>query len=319
MGVPVNQASSSSAISALEIDSVSYRYGDKLALDRLSFNVESGTIFGILGPNGSGKSTLFRLVSTLSAVHEGSIRVFGCCTKRDTAAVRSLLGVVFQSPSLDRKLTVLENLRCQAALYGMTGNARNARIDEVCSLLGIAERLKDRCEKLSGGLKRRVELAKGLLHKPKVLLMDEPSTGLDPAARLDLWHAISNLKQDYGTTIVLTTHLLEEADKCDMIAIMNAGTLVALDAPDRLRAEGGETVITITTNSPEEVAAAIRDRLNLEPQTTSTEVRLRLPNAGERIHQIMEVSQSKATSINIGRPSLEDVFIAKTGHEFHGA
>lgn len=319
MGIPVSIQNSLAATNAVEIDSVSYRYGDKLALDRLSFAIESQRIFGVLGPNGSGKSTLFRLISTLSALRDGTIRVFGCCTKTETAAVRSLLGVVFQSPSLDRKLTVIENLRCQAALYGLSGTARNQRIDEVCSLLGISDRLKDRCEKLSGGLKRRVELAKGLLHKPKLLLMDEPSTGLDPAARLDLWHAITSLKQDYGTTIVLTTHLLEEADKCDTIAIMNAGSLVALDAPDRLRAEGGETIITITTNAPNDVASKIRDRLSIEPQVTTTEVRLRIPDANQYINQIMDVSQSMATSITIGRPSLEDVFIAKTGHEFHGA
>ncbi len=303
--------------SALSVKNVTHRYKETTALNGLSFEVPAGQIFGILGPNGSGKSTLFRLVSTLTRVQTGSVEVLGWCTQANTSQVRQQLGVVFQSPSLDRKLTVLENIRCQAALYGLSGAERDKRIDEFVSMMGLTDKLNDRSEKLSGGQKRRVELAKGLLHRPKVLLLDEPSTGLDPAARLDLWQALTQLRDNHGTSIILTTHLLDEADKCDCIAILNAGAMVSCDRPENLRSEAGEVVVCISANDPQAVANIIKERLNMESRIVEQQVRITAPEAMSSLSAVIEETKALASSVTIGRPSLEDVFIAKTGHQFH--
>ncbi len=303
--------------SALSVKNVTHRYKEVTALDGLSFEVPAGQVFGILGPNGSGKSTLFRLVSTLTRVQTGSIQVLGWCTQSNTSQVRQQLGVVFQSPSLDRKLTVLENIRCQAALYGLSGSERDKRIDEFVSMMGLTDKLNIRSEKLSGGQKRRVELAKGLLHRPKVLLLDEPSTGLDPAARLDLWQALTQLRDSYGTSIILTTHLLDEADKCDCIAILNAGVMVACDRPENLRSETGEVVVCISTNDPKAVAQILNERLGIDSKILDQQVRITTPKASSSLSAVVDETKAFASSVSIGRPSLEDVFIAKTGHLFH--
>ena len=305
------------ASSALSVKNVSHHYKEVVALNGLSLDVPAGQIFGVLGPNGSGKSTLFRLVSTLTRVQRGSVEVFGWCTQANTSEVRQHLGVVFQSPSLDRKLTVLENIRCQAALYGLSGKERDDRIDEFVKRMGISDKLNMRCEKLSGGQKRRVELAKGLLHRPKVLLLDEPSSGLDPASRLDLWQALTQLRNEFGTTIILTTHLLEEADKCDRVAILNLGAVVACDRPELLRSETGEVVICIATNDTQDVARILNDRLGITSKVLDGQVRITTPDAMSSLSAIIEQTQSLASSVLVGRPSLEDVFIAKTGHKFH--
>ncbi len=234
---------------------------------------------GILGPNGSGKSTLFKLIATLVKVQQGGISVFGADTNRDTHLVRSRIGIVFQSPSLDKKLTVLENIRCQAALVGLAGAARDTRIAEVMKQLGLDDRASERCEKLSGGLKRRVEIAKGILHFPPLLLLDEPSTGLDPSARLDLWNALTNLHNNHGVTVVLTTHLLEEAEKCDSLAILHQGKCVAYDSPDSLRKQSGNEILTIQCADPETVAQKLKDRFqwSYEWWATPSEFRLNEP------------------------------------------
>jgi len=302
---------------AISVKSVSHQYKLVVALDKLTFDVEAGQIFGILGPNGSGKSTLFRLVSTLTQVQSGAIEVLGWDTRSSTAEVRQQIGIVFQSPSLDRKLTVLENISCQAALYGLQGSFRDQRIAELVSMLGLEEKLNVRCEKLSGGQKRRVELAKGLLHRPKVLLLDEPSTGLDPAARLDLWQALTQLRDAHGTSIILTTHLLEEADKCDRIAILNAGAVVACDRPDNLRKETGEIVVCITTSNPQMVSTILKEQFKLSSIIFDQQVRITAPEALTSLSDLIEATKSMATSVQVGRPSREDVFIAKTGHQFH--
>ena len=300
----------------LDVQNVSHRYAKMTAVADLSLQVQPAEIFAILGPNGSGKSTLFRIVSTLVGIQEGRIFVNGFDVQSETDRVREQLGVVFQSPSLDRKLTVMENMLCQCALVGLRGDAKTSRIEELVRSMGLQEKLHVRCEKLSGGQKRRVELAKGLLHKPKVLLLDEPSTGLDPASRLDLWHVLSELRRESGTTIVMTTHLLEEADKCDRVAILNKGSMVACGSPEQLRSEAGDMIVSISTHDPQSVARILIDRLHMEPTVFEQQVRVSHPSAVSQLPAIVEATKLLANSVSVGRPSLEDVFVAKTGHQF---
>ncbi len=300
---------------ALDVQQVSHSYGEQRALDNLSLEVAGGTIFALLGPNGSGKTTLFRLISTIAKLQSGDIRIFGASPRTDLAAVRSSIGIVFQSPSLDRKLTVLENIRCQAALYGLSGPMLKSRIDEVVQQLGIDDRLSSIVETLSGGLKRRVELAKGILHRPRLLLLDEPSTGLDPAARLDLWHALEQLRADYQVTVLLTTHLLEEADKADCIAILHQGRTVAVGSPSHLRSELGAQVLSIQTNDQPGVLAWLESR-SITSQQFDNQLRVTGSSAAALVAPLAQDFGSRIQSLTLGQPSLEDVFAARTGHKY---
>jgi ABC-2 type transport system ATP-binding protein len=272
----------------------------------------------MLGPNGSGKSTLFRLISTLVPVQSGSIHVLGLDVMQRRSEVRHCLGVVFQSPSLDRKLTVRENMECQAALYGITGVERKERISLLARKMGLDDRLGDRCEKLSGGMKRRAELAKGLLHRPRLLILDEPSTGLDPSARLELWQALETLREEWNTTILLTTHLLDEADKCDRLAILDGGRLVALDSPENLRKETGETVISVASHEPLRIAALLKERFGWEPSVVGDGVRVVTHESSQCVSEVLVLLGSSVHSVTVGRPGLEDVFLRKTGSTFLG-
>jgi len=305
-----------SSAAAVEVREVSHHYGARRALVDVSLSIDAREVFVFLGPNGGGKTTLFRLLSTLIPLRQGRIWIAGADVARQTQQVRRSMGVVFQAPSLDRKLTVRENLDHQGVLYGLAGAELSARRDELLQRLGLSDRRDELCEQLSGGLRRRVELAKGLLHRPQVLLLDEPSTGLDPGARRDLWEYLHQLRQRDGVTIVLTTHLLEEADKADRIAILNQGSLVALDTPERLRGSLGGDTITITTERPRELAGAITERFGCEAQVVDDSVRLQQPEGHRWIAQLVEAFPVEIQSITLGQPSLEDVFVARTGHRF---
>ncbi|HWB11022.1 MAG TPA: ATP-binding cassette domain-containing protein [Pirellulales bacterium] len=301
---------------AIETSQLVHRYGERTALAALDLSVETGEIFALLGPNGGGKTTLFRLLSTLIPIQQGSARVLGYDVAGETAEVRRRIGVVFQAPALDKKLTVDENLRHQGHLYGMSGRPLQRRSDEMLSRLRLADRRRDLVETLSGGLRRRVELAKGMLHGPRLLLLDEPSTGLDPAARSDLWDYLRQIRGEDGVTVALTTHLLEEAEKADRLAILNAGSLVALDTPDRLRASVGGDTLTIETDEAASLAAAIADRFGLPAHEVDGSVRLELPDAAQWVPRLIEALPGRIESITLGKPTLEDVFIARTGHRF---
>ncbi len=301
---------------AIEVVEVTHRYGERTALDALSLSVHEQELFVFLGPNGGGKTTLFRLLSTLIPVQRGSVAILGRDVARDVALVRASIGVVFQAPSLDRKLTVSENLRHQGRLYGLAGAELRLRMAEVLDRLGLADRARDLVEKLSGGLRRRVELAKGLLHRPRVLLLDEPSTGLDPGARSDVWRYLRELRETDGVTVALTTHLLEEAERADRIAILHQGQLVALDTPEALKAELGGDSITIATADPENLSAAIQRRFACGPSVVDGAVRVEHPDGHVLLGKLCEAFPAEITSITLGKPSLEDVFIARTGHRF---
>jgi ABC-2 type transport system ATP-binding protein len=304
------------ADTAIDVSHVTHCYGSRTAVNSLSLRVNSGEIFVFLGPNGSGKTTLFRVLATLIPLQEGEITILGYNLRTEAAAIRSRLGVVFQAPSLDKKLTVAENLRYQGKLYGLGGAKLENRCDEMLTALGIADRVGDRTETLSGGMRRRVELAKGLLHRPQLLLLDEPSTGLDPGARSDLWKYLEQIRVQDGVTIVLTTHLLEEAERGDRIAIMHNGSLAALDTPIALQAAVGGDSITIRTADPTNLAAAIRQRFSSNVIVLEDTVRLEQPQGHQWIARLVEAFPAEIQSITLGKPTLEDVFIHTTGHRF---
>ena len=301
---------------AVDVRGVSHCYGSRRALVDLTLDIGRGELFAVLGPNGGGKSTLFRLLSTLIPLQVGSASILGYDLARDAHAVRTMIGVVFQAPSLDRKLTVAENIRLQAALYGVCGRELQSRLDELLKQFGLRDRAGELTERLSGGLRRRAELAKGLIHQPQVLLLDEPSTGLDPAARGDLWRYLKSLQAERGTTIVLTTHFLDEADGADRIAILHEGQLVALGPPGELKSTVGGDSLTIETAYAAALVDELQKQLDLPARVVDGAVRVEVADGHTWVPRIMEAFPGKVTAIRLGKSSLEDVFIARTGHRF---
>ncbi|MCA9432211.1 MAG: ATP-binding cassette domain-containing protein, partial [Candidatus Omnitrophica bacterium] len=246
----------------------------------------------------------------------GSVRVFGHETRADSDLVRQSMGVVFQSFSLDKLLTVEENLKCQGRLYGLSGSDLQNRIEDRLTKVGLRDRLKDRVGTLSGGMQRRVEIAKGLLHQPRLLLMDEPSTGLDPGARIDLWRYLKKLQQEEGTTIFLTTHLMEEAEKCDRLGILSKGKLSGLGSPRELKSEIGGEVVTLSVKDRESASKKIAETFGAEVNIQNGSLRFEIPHAKDRINDILNLLSEEPESIHIGKATLEDVFIHRTGHRF---
>lgn len=300
---------------ALSIRDVRYRYGEHQAVRGVSLDVAPGEVFALLGPNGSGKTTLFRLISTLVPLQEGEIDVLGVSLREHPSAVRGHLGVVFQSPSIDKKLTVLENLMHHGRLYGLGGSTLKQRATEMIERLGLADKLTDSVETLSGGQRRRVELAQAMLHDPKLLVLDEPATGLDPGARSDIWKYFATLS-DEGVTIVLTTHLLEEAERADRLGIMHRGELVALDTPLALQSSLGGDTITLRTSGAQSLADEIAGKFSLTPSVVDGTVRLEHLDGHQLIPQLVEAFGDQIDAVTLGKQTLEDVFIARTGHRF---
>lgn len=302
--------------SAIEVEHLSHRYGARPALEDVSFSVSAGEIFGLLGPNGGGKTTLFRVLSTLLVPTEGQARVFGDDVVRRPLAARRRIGVVFQSQSLDRKLTAVENLRHQGHLYGLRGAPLRERSREMLARVGLAERAHEPVERLSGGLRRRVELAKGLLHHPDLLLLDEPSSGLDAGARRDLRLYLSRLRDTEGVTVLLTTHLLDEAQACDRLAILDRGRLLAMGSPDSLRKRIGGDVVVLETQDPESLCEEIRKRFGGEPTVLDGRVRIERAQGHKFVTDLVEAFPGRIDAVSVAKPTLEDVFIQQTGHRF---
>jgi ABC-2 type transport system ATP-binding protein len=305
-----------SAELAVSVESIVHRYGTREALRGVSFEIACGEIFGLLGPNGGGKTTLFRILSTSFAPSGGRARVFGYDVVEQPSQVRRLLGVVFQSPSLDKKLTAAENLMHHGHLYGLRGSSLRQQIREMLERVKLQDRAGDRVEHLSGGMQRRVEVAKGLLHRPQLMIMDEPSTGLDPGARRDLWDYLKQVRDRERLTILLTTHLMDEAALCDRVAILNRGEMVAIGTPSQLAAEIGTEVVSLETRDPHGLADRIRTRLNLACTVLENTVRIEHERGHELVAQIFNAFPGEIQSVTVRLPSLEDVFIRKTGHRF---
>ncbi len=300
---------------AVEVAGVSYRYGERVALDDLSFAVAAGEIFGLLGPNGGGKTTLFKLLATLTPCQAGEIALLGRAVRRSLDATRRSIGVVFQSPSVDPHLTVAETMRHQGRLYGLRGRPLGERAGVLLERFGLGRRAGDRVASLSGGLQRRLEIAKSLLHEPRILILDEPSTGLDPGIRRELWEMLEELRQR-GVTVLLTTHFMEEGDRCDRVGLLDRGRLAALGEPDALKAEVGGEVVRLSTSDPDAVASHLRQAFAIEPHTRSDSVRFELERAHERVVEIVGGLGSLVRSITVSLPSLEDVFLRRTGRGF---
>ena len=301
---------------AVEVSGLFHNYGNRTALSGLTFSVGRGEIFGLLGPNGGGKTTTFRILSTLIRPQRGSIRIFGFDVATQPQEVRRRIGVVFQSPSLDKKLTAYENLMHQGHLYGLQGAELDRRIRMLLERVKLADRANEYVETFSGGMRRRVELAKGLIHGPQLLLLDEPSTGLDPGARRDLWQHLEQLSRDEGVTSLLTTHYMEEAAHCTRLGIVNKGELVALDTPARLRETIGGDVVTIQARDPDAVKEAVNSKLNLNAAIVDGSVRIERENGPELIGTLGQLLAGQIEAMTISKPTLEDVFIRRTGHKF---
>lgn len=285
------------------------------ALRGVTFSVEPGELFGVLGPNGGGKTTLFKILSTALRPTGGQAILLNhdVCVSPDL--VREKIGVVFQSPSLDKKLTVLENLIHQGRLYGLRGASLFARSMDLLERLGVADRSSDTVETLSGGLQRRVEIAKGLLHSPALLLLDEPTTGLDPGARKDVWTYLGTLTKQ-GVTVLVTTHLMEEAERCDRLALLDKGLLAALGTPSQLKEEIRGDVVTVTTSDTRRLIAGVQATFGLVATEMDGAVRIEREEGHRFIPQLVEAFPGLIETVQVGKPTLEDVFVLHTGHRF---
>ena len=302
---------------AVSIHDLRHRFAERLALGGISLDVGQRELVALLGPNGSGKTTLFRILSTALLPSGGSVSIFGSDVVRQPWRARQEMGVVFQSPSLDRKLTAAENLRHQGRLYGLRGRDLEQRIAAALEQLGLADRARERVERLSGGLARRIELAKGMLHRPRLLLLDEPTTGLDPSARRDFWSYFDAVRRETRATAILTTHLLDEAERADRIALLDEGRLVALGAPAALKAEIGGDVVTVQTPEPERLAAAVAERFGCRPAVVEGAVRIELVRGHELVPRLVEAFPDAIRGLTLGKPTLDDVFVRRTGRHFH--
>ena len=299
---------------AVVIQGLRHRYGAREALAGIDLQVEREEIFWLLGPNGGGKTTLFRILCTLTPLTEGQVHMLEYNLAHQASAIRPHLGVVFQHPSLDPKLTVFENLWHHGHLYGLKGQQLRHRAQVVLQRLGLHDRRADLVETLSGGLQRRVELAKALLHEPTLLLLDEPSTGLDPGARLDFTAYLEHLRDQERVSVLLTTHILEEAERCDRVGILHQGCLVAVGTPDELKARVGGDVVVVQTPGPQALQAKICQRFGCEAVVVENSVRVEIQQGHTFVRDVVEAFAADIQAVTFGKPTLGDVFIHLTGH-----
>ena len=298
---------------AIEVDDLVKSYGEVDAVRGVSFTVPAGEVFGFLGPNGAGKSTTIKVLCTLARPTSGAARVsgFDVVTQRDD--VRRHLGLVFQDPSLDVQLTAEQNLRMHAELYGIDPGAIPARMDQMLAMVDLADRRDQRVITFSGGMKRRLEIARGLMHSPRVLFLDEPTIGLDPQTRSSIWRYIRALQEAEGTTIFMTTHYMDEAEFCDRIAIMDRGEIVVLDTPGALKAGVGADRVVLGTADDDATLAALRDRFGIEASVAEGAVTFHVENGEAFVPRLFAETDLAITSVAVSRPTLDDVFMRYTG------
>ena len=297
----------------IKVENLSYAYGTRRALVDVTFTISQGEVFGFLGPNGSGKTTLFKILSTLIPADPAAVTILDHGLRSGLQSVRQYLGVVFQHPSLDLKLTVTENLRHHGHLYGLHGKTLKQRIEEALDQFELTDRAAEHVETLSGGLQRRVELAKATLHRPKLLLLDEPSTGLDPGVRQSFRTYLADLQE---TTVVLTTHILEDAEACDRVGILNEGKLVAIGTPDELKRQVSGDIVIVDSPVPEQLAEKIDQQFGYAAALISGALRIECQNGHEVVRDIVAAFPNEIRSVRFAKPTLEDVFIKLTGRHF---
>ncbi len=302
---------------AVQIRNLTRRFGELVAVDTISFSIEKGEIFGLLGPNGAGKTTTLSMLATMLEPTSGSASVNGIDIAQDPDGVRRSIGIVFQDQSLDEELTAYENMDFHGRLYRIPGPERNRRITELLTLVELNDRRDDIVKTFSGGMRRRLEIARGLLHHPAVLFLDEPTLGLDPQTRNHLWQYIASLAKEKGITIILTTHYMDEADRlCSRVAIIDHGKIIAMDTPARLKDSLGGDLITIGSPDPAAVAGALSEPWIVRKETHADSVVVSLKNAEEYVSQIVTILNEQKVpirSIAIHKPTLEDVFLSYTG------
>jgi ABC-2 type transport system ATP-binding protein len=303
----------SAATAAVSVEGLVKRYGELEAVRGIDFTVAAGETFGFLGPNGAGKSTTINMLCTLVRPSGGAARVAGHDVVGERDEVRRNIGLVFQDTTLDGYLSAEQNLRLHAELYGVPREAVTERLAQVMEMVGLWERRASLVMTFSGGMKRRLEIARGLLHSPRVLFLDEPTVGLDPQTRSSIWSYISELKRDEDITIFLTTHYMDEAEYCDRIAIMDRGTIVALDTPEALKANVGVDRVQIQTGDDEAAIAALRERFDIEASVAEGAVTFGVPAGEQFVPRLFAELGQPIRSVNVSRPSLDDVFMSYTG------
>ncbi|MBO2454078.1 ATP-binding cassette domain-containing protein [Actinomadura barringtoniae] len=306
-------------MSAVAVDGLVKRFGEIEAVKGIDFQVHPGEIFGFLGPNGAGKSTTINMLCTLLRPSEGRAEVAGhdVVTERDD--VRRNIGLVFQDPTLDGYLSGAQNLRFHAELYGVPRSVVGQRMRQVLEMVGLWDRREDLVQTYSGGMKRRLEIARGLLHSPRVLFLDEPTVGLDPQTRSSIWNYIRQLKETEEITIFLTTHYMDEAEHCSRIAIMDQGGIVALDTPEALKAGVGKDRVRIQTGDDQAAIAALGELFGLEAGMSEGMVTFAVASGEEFVPRLFAELGIPIKSVSVARPSLDDVFMSFTGRTIRDA
>ncbi len=315
----------------IETHDLTRKYGDLVAVDKLNINVQHGEIFGLLGPNGAGKTTTISMLCTILRPTSGSAMVNGFDIVKQPSQVRKSIGIVFQEPSIDDRLTGRENMIMHANLYGVSKNVWKKRIPELLQMVELEDRADDLLRTYSGGMRRRLEIARGLLHYPRVLFLDEPTIGLDPQTREHIWRYISALSKDQDITIILTTHYMDEADLlCKRIAIIDFGKIVALDTPEQLKSQLGEETISIKTADAEKLSRNLMDSgLISGSEINKEELKVKVKNGSETLPRVVELAANagiRIQAILLHQPNLGDVFLRYTGRaireekgeEYHG-
>jgi len=308
---------------AIHIRNLTRRFNDLTAVDNISFEILQGEIFGLLGPNGAGKTTTLSMLATMLTPTSGSASVNGIDIEKDPDGVRKSIGIVFQDQSLDEELTAWENMDFHGRLYRIPTDERMRRTEELLKLVELFDRKDDFVKTFSGGMRRRLEIARGLLHHPQVLFLDEPTLGLDPQTRNHLWNYIETLAREKNITIILTTHYMEEADRlCNRIAIIDHGRIIALDTPARLKDSLGGDLVTIRSAEPARIGPALSAAWIHRIDTRGEDVVISLHNAEEHLSEIVTritVEKIPIGAISIHKPTLEDVFLSYTGKSIRDA
>jgi len=302
-------------MNAITVDQLTRDFKGFVAVDHISFDVPEGEIFGFLGPNGAGKTTTVKMLCTLLRPSDGRATVAGFDVVREHTQVRKSLGIIFQDPSLDDRLTARENLRFHGMIYKVPRKELPARITESLRWMELDDRSDDLVRNFSGGMKRRLEIARGLLHKPKVLFLDEPTLGLDPQTRNRIWEYLLKLREEHKITLFMTTHYMDEAEYCDRIAIIDCGKIVALDTPEKLKADVGGDVLDLATDNDELTRQELKAKYGIEAQQAEGSLRFEVANGAGEIPKLVRELSAKVLSVSVRRPTLDDVFLKLTGRE----